>query len=132
VERRESAGDVRPGRGDGREFDFRRRHHPFRKLKPRAEYPRPFLPPKAIPPAIDLVLTDIVMPQMNGVELARRLSAILPSARMLFMSGYTGDAIAKHGMLEPGIAFLQKPFRPADLARKVREVLDTTPVSLGA
>jgi PAS domain S-box-containing protein len=74
---------------------------------------------------IHLVLTDVVMPGMNGRELSQRLSKIRPSVRMLFMSGYTGDTIVRHGVLEPGIAYLQKPFTPMDLALKVRQVLDT-------
>ena len=81
---------------------------------------------------IQLVLTDIIMPEMSGPELSRRLARVCPSARVLFMSGYTGETIARHGVLEPGIAFLQKPFTPADLARKVREVLDGVPRSKAA
>jgi signal transduction histidine kinase/DNA-binding response OmpR family regulator len=81
---------------------------------------------------IHLVLTDVVMPGMNARELSQALTRIRPSARVLFMSGYTGDTIVRHGVLEPGIAFLQKPFTPADLARKVREVLDGAPLPPGA
>jgi CheY-like chemotaxis protein len=73
---------------------------------------------------IHLVVTDIVMPGMSGRELWERLRVLRPDSRVLFMSGYTDDAIARHGVLEPGIAFLQKPFTPFSLAQKVREVLD--------
>jgi signal transduction histidine kinase len=73
---------------------------------------------------IHLVVTDIVMPGMSGRELWDRLRVLRPDSRVLFMSGYTDDAIARHGVLEPGIAFLQKPFTPFSLAQKVREVLD--------
>ena len=73
---------------------------------------------------LDLVLTDAVMPGMGGTELARRLSEIRPATRHVFMSGYTDDEILRRGTLEPGVAFLQKPFTPEVLARVVREVLD--------
>jgi two-component system, cell cycle sensor histidine kinase and response regulator CckA len=64
------------------------------------------------------------MPGMNGRELVTRLVQRRPGLRVLYMSGYPGDAIVHRGALEPGTAFLQKPFMPEDLARKVREVLD--------
>jgi PAS domain S-box-containing protein len=73
---------------------------------------------------IHLVLTDVVMPSMSGRELARKLTQKNPNLRVLYMSGYTDDIIATGGVLEAGIAFLQKPFTPALLAQKVREVLD--------
>ncbi|HET9223584.1 MAG TPA: PAS domain S-box protein, partial [Roseiflexaceae bacterium] len=73
---------------------------------------------------IDLLLTDVIMPQVGGRELAARLTALLPRLKVLYMSGYTDDAIVHHGRLEPGIVFLVKPFSPGGLARKVREVLD--------
>jgi signal transduction histidine kinase len=74
---------------------------------------------------IDLVLTDVVMPLVNGRELGERLAVERPGLRVLFMSGYTDDDIVRRGLLRPGSPFLQKPFMPGDLSRKVREVLDT-------
>jgi len=79
---------------------------------------------------IQMVLTDVVMPSMSGHELVRRLTQKKPQLRVLYMSGYTDNVIASGGVLEPGLALLQKPFAPAMLAQKVREVLDAkTPVS---
>ena len=73
---------------------------------------------------IQLVLTDVVMPAMSGRELVQKLTAKYPHLRVLYMSGYTDDIITCGGVLEPGLAFLQKPFTPATLAQKVRDVLD--------
>jgi len=73
---------------------------------------------------IQLMLSDVVMPQMGGRELAQRLTALRPDLKVLYMSGYTSDAIVHHGILDPDTAFLQKPFTPDGLAVKVREVLD--------
>jgi PAS domain S-box-containing protein len=73
---------------------------------------------------IDLLLTDVIMPGINGRELATRFASSHPEARVLFMSGYAGDTLSAQGVLDPTVAFLAKPFVPAELARKVREVLD--------
>ncbi|HYJ47399.1 MAG TPA: response regulator, partial [Pyrinomonadaceae bacterium] len=73
---------------------------------------------------IDLVMTDVVMPQMGGRELVERLESLLPDAKVLFMSGYTDDAIVHHGVLDQSMNFLEKPFDPNVLIKKVREVLE--------
>jgi CheY-like chemotaxis protein len=73
---------------------------------------------------IDLVVTDVVMPGMTGTELAKALDSVLPDSPVLFISGYTGGALIEHGVLEEGMAFLQKPFSRELLAQKTRELLD--------
>ena len=73
---------------------------------------------------IDLLFTDVVMPHMSGKELSDRIRAIYPHTKILFTSAYTESAIVHQGMLNEGVALLQKPFAPSALANKVREVLD--------
>ena len=74
---------------------------------------------------VDLLLTDVVMPEVNGRALAERLSLTSPSMRILFMSGYSDEAVYRHGEISPNAAFIEKPFTDRTLARKVREVLDS-------
>jgi CheY-like chemotaxis protein len=73
--------------------------------------------------AIDLVVSDVVMPIMGGPALVQRLRIERPHIKVLFVSGYTDDAIVRQGVLEPGVEFLQKPFALAALARRIRDIL---------
>ena len=88
--------------------------HPAEAVKMREEYQG----------AVHLLLTDVVLPQMDGKRLFDLLAPLFPEMRVLYVSGYTENAIVHHGVLEPGVQFLQKPFTVAALARKVREILD--------
>lgn len=73
--------------------------------------------------SIDLLITDVVMPEMNGRDLAGNLLALYPGMKCLFMSGYTANVIAHHGVLEEGVHFLEKPFLMTDLAANIRKAL---------
>jgi len=81
---------------------------------------------------IDLLLTDVVMPEASGKEVADRLREMQPALKVLFMSGYTDEAIVHHGVLDADVEFIQKPFTPAGLAGRVREVLDSELVISGS
>lgn len=90
-------------------------HNPLDAIRLAAEHPE----------EINLLLTDVVMPEMNGNDLATRISEIRPWIKCLFISGYPANVIAHHGVLDEGICFLRKPFLMKDLATRVREVLET-------
>jgi DNA-binding response OmpR family regulator len=79
------------------------------------------------PGKIHLLITDVVMPRVSGRELATRLTAARAGLKVLYISGYTDDSIFRHGVLEGGMSFLQKPFNLKAIAQKVREVLDGVP-----
>lgn len=79
------------------------------------------------PEDIAMVLTDVVLTGMSGRDLADALISTRPGLKVLFMSGYADNAIVHHGVLEPGLDFIQKPFTPESIARKVREVLEKKP-----
>ncbi len=79
---------------------------------------------KSYPGPIHLLITDVVMPEMNGKDLRCRLVEVMPGLKIIFMSGYTANVIAHHGILDEGINFLQKPFSVQTLLEKVRDVLD--------
>lgn len=76
------------------------------------------------PKVIELLLTDIMMPGMNGVEVATEVGRIRPGIRIFYMSGYADQDLVREGLLSPGTRFLQKPFTPQELAERVREILD--------
>jgi CheY-like chemotaxis protein len=76
------------------------------------------------PAPIDLLVTDVIMPRMNGRQLATRLTSRRPELQVLYMSGYTDDVVLRDGVRNREVAFLRKPFSPESLARRVREVLD--------
>jgi CheY-like chemotaxis protein len=81
---------------------------------------------------VDLIITDIVMPEMNGPELAQKIRETQPDARILFTSGYTEDAVVRQSFLAPGESFIEKPFTPALLAQKARDILAPEPDQTGA
>ena len=94
---------------------------PYWRPPPRA---RPSAWPQEHAGRIDLVMTDVVMPEMNGRDLAKNLLSLYPNLKRLFMSGYTANVIAHHGVLDESVHFIQKPFSKGDLAHKLREALE--------
>jgi FixJ family two-component response regulator len=75
-----------------------------------------------------MLLTDVIMPRLSGNDLARQLGQVRLGLKVLYISGYTGDSIIRREVVESGVAFVQKPFSPNVLLRRVREVLDRGPV----
>jgi CheY-like chemotaxis protein len=73
---------------------------------------------------IHLLITDVIMPDMNGQDLANQINGLCPNIKILFMSGYTANVIAHHGVLDKGVNFIQKPFSKKDIAVKIRKILD--------
>ena len=78
------------------------------------------------PRVIDLLITDVVMPEMGGRELSEKLEVSCPNMRVLFTSAYTDDAVVRHGVIDTSRNFIQKPYSTADLATKVRSILNKT------
>jgi PAS domain S-box-containing protein len=103
------------------------REHGYRVIE--AAHPGEALELAALAPRLDLLLTDVVMPEMQGPEIAERLVAARPGLRVLFMSGYPGDEMLRRGVSADGAAFLSKPFQPATLLSRVRALLDAAPVN---
>jgi YesN/AraC family two-component response regulator len=80
---------------------------------------------KQLKTPIDLLITDVIMPEMSGKDLALRIQALFPDLKVVFISGYLDDIIGNQGILEPGIQFIQKPIKIEALAQKIRETLDS-------
>ena len=73
-------------------------------------------------------MTDVVMPEMNGRDLAKKITALFPKIKLLFMSGYSANVITQQGVLNDGVAFIEKPFSMNELAEKIRRVIDDNQV----
>jgi CheY-like chemotaxis protein len=82
---------------------------------------------RAHPGTVDLIVSDVVMPEMGGRELGQNVALFEPELPILYMSGYTGEDVVQRGLLDPGVPFQQKPFTPGTLAMKVRAMLDQHP-----